>query len=250
MNNSIHTDREYQQELEDVFLRHIGYEYTQLICEEQVESEQEWKNIQIPEELDWWFGDFTRLEEKKRKSKARNLRLLKHLKRAAIFLLFLVGVNFILVSSVEAYRVKWLNTVSSIKEKFIQIDTIEESTDSSDNIPKDWGGKYYLTYLPAGYKLLQTVVDDDFPILIYTNQNGNNIVFQQIQQGSSVRVDSENGKVTNVIINDNQEAFLIEKGSERTLNWLQGDMAFHLEAHKLELPEFIQMAESIVIKNN
>lgn len=154
------------------------------------------------------------------------------------------------VSSVEAYRVKWLNTVSSIKEKFIQIDTIEESTDSSDNIPKDWGGKYYLTYLPAGYKLLQTVADDDFPILIYTNQNGNNIVFQQIQQGSSVRVDSENGKATNVIINDNQEAFLIEKGSERTLNWLQGDMAFHLEAHKLELPEFIQMAESIVIKNN
>lgn len=99
------------------------------------------------------------------------------------------------VSSVEAYRVKWLNTVSSIKEKFIQIDTIEESTDSSDNIPKDWGGKYYLTYLPAGYKLLQTVADDDFPILIYTNQNGNNIVFQQIQQGSSVRVDSENGKL-------------------------------------------------------
>lgn len=248
MNRSMQGDMNYKAGLEDNFLKHIGYEYTELLCDELDKKKDEWESIEVPESLDQWFTDFLIQEKKRRKKENRRSNALKHAKRAAIFILLIVGVNYILVTNVDAYRLQWLNTIMRIQEKFTQIDIVDEKHGEGAIIPEDWEGKYYPTYVPEGYELADQFFNGNSSVLIYTDSTDQNIVFNQTNQKSAVRIDSESGKVSNIIINGELEAIVLEKGDVITISWIKEDIALQINSINIELKEMIRIAESMILK--
>jgi hypothetical protein len=247
MNKEGNTDRKYKEGLEDNFLTHIGYEYTQQVCDELDREEDQWKNMEVPESLDQWLDDYIKLEKKRRKRKDRNVKLIRYSRRAAIVILCLIGVNFILVSNVDAYRVRWMNTITRIQQKFTQIDFVDEKADVDGYIPGDWAGRYYLTYLPDGYQISNTVNQGPIATITYTKHSGEPILFNQFGQNSSSRVDTEKGEITYLTINGDDEAFCLKKDDSILISWKQEDIVFQINAIKISQKDMIRMAESIAL---
>jgi len=247
MSKSLNADHEYKATLEDNFLKHIGYEHVENLCDELESQKENWKDIDVSESLNRWFGDFLKQERKRRNKGNRRSSLLKFAKRAAIFLLFLIGINFLLITNVSAYRIHFLNTIISIQEKFTQIDYSSDETDYSVNIPENWSGLYYLTYLPQGYKLTDSSPEIFRATIVFTDDEGNHITLLQHSVQSSQQIDSEGGKAKKVLVNE-EEAYLTEKDGLKIISWLQYDKTFYLEANNIDVNEMIKIAEGIEIE--
>ncbi len=241
MKKEVNMDLSYKSALEENFLTHIGYEYAGLICEQLDTKEQYIREIEVPESLDTWFAAF--LKQKRRKK--RRMRLLTYAKRAAAILIVLFGINYILVSNVDAYRIRWLNIITGIQKQFTQIDMVEEEGAGTLFVPDDWAGNYYLSYLPAGYQLSDSLKQKSVITLVYTNSEGKQIIFNQFSQNSSSRIDSEGGEVSDVLINGDQKAIYLQKKDSSILSWVQEGTVFQISGMNISLKELIQIAEGI-----
>lgn len=247
MDKSFQTEKEYNEFLEDNFLKHIGHEHTELLCKSLDLKEDEWKEFEVPESLDQWFEDFQRLEQKRSRENERRVKLINLAKKAAIFIVFIIGINYVLVSNVEAYRIKWLNTITNIQDKFTQIDFVEKDNDNVLTVPEDWEGKYYATYIPSGFHLEDSLTGQGISRLTYKDNQGNEIILHQFNLQSSIQVDSEAGISSQIMIGD-YRALLIEKDNSNSISWSVEDAALHINASGIEVEELIKIAESVVIK--
>lgn len=247
MSKSLSNDHEYKMKLEDNFLKHIGYEHVENLCNELDLEKDQWEELETPENLNLWFQNFQKQEERRKRKDNRNLHLLRFMKRAAIFILLLIGVNYFLMANVEAYRIKVLNTMLHIQEKFTQIDYLDEDTISSCDLPKEWSGLYYPAYIPDGYQLTESNFLELFAYLHYTNSKGDLILFEQSQWDASYQIDSEEGEVSSIQVND-IEAILVKKVSSYSISWKQDEKVFYLNAGNMKLDQLVHIAESVIIK--
>lgn len=245
MNTGLHIDSDYFSLLEDNFLKHIGHEHITELCAGLDLEREKWGNLEIPEALDLRIRDFIKLEQKRRKKKERSVRFLRYSKRAAVILLLFVAANYVLITSVEAYRIRILNAFVSIKDKFTQIDFVDSKEEITEPIPETKTVYYYPAYIPAGFQLAKEHTLHKIVILNYQNSSGNSIIFQQLGLQSSIQVDSENGTVSRISINNDDEAVLIEKEDMVSVTWKQGEAAFFIQAQGVERSEILKMAESI-----
>lgn len=247
MSKSITTDRDYKLKLEENFLAHIGYEHVEALCYELDLVKDQWKDLNIPESMEQWFRDFQKREKKRIKRSNRSANQLKFAKRAAIFILFILIANQFLMAKVDAYRVHVLNAIIEVRQEFTKINYIFDDSDRATDLSEEWNGLYYPSYVPKKYKLLNSDFNGTVGFMEYENDENNVIIFQQFRTGASMQLDTENAKVTKILIND-EEAILIEKGDLIMATWVQEDIAFHLQADNMKLSEFVKTAESIEIK--
>lgn len=247
MNESLNVDKEYKIKLEDNFLKHIGYEYVENLCNELEEQKEEWKDIRVPESLDNWFQIFLKQEIKRKRKSNRNKAVIRYLKKAAIVILFIVAVNYFLITTVEAYRIQFFKVVVSIQEKFTQIDYETNNHGNVPGVPENWSGFYYLSSLPMGYKLSEYEVHDTIAYIKYLDDRGNWILLHQYLSQSSLQIDSENAVVTSIIVNG-EEAILLEKEANvKIISWVQDEKAFCLETNNTKLKEMIKIVENVKI---
>jgi hypothetical protein len=236
-------DMEYKNQLEDNFLRHIGYEYTNQLCEELDAAKEQWQDIQLPEGLDSWIRIFAKKENKRRSS--RGSRAIRILKSAAIFLFLFIGINYFLIVNVEAYRTRVMKAIVDIQYSFMNIDYVLNDGDISYPQPDIWENLYYLSYLPKGYTMTESNhTNGNVAYIIYQNEDGNQIAFQQFFSQTNMQIDTENAKVTNVSVNG-AEAILVEKEDFKIMTWLLEDRAIYLETHNLSNNEVIKMAKNM-----
>lgn len=247
MNRSSREDMEYMANLEDNFIRHVGYEYTRLLCEELDRDKDKIDAVSVPESLDKWFAHFHKQELRARRRRRSAGKMVTVLKRAAVVILIIVIVNQILVATVEAYRAQFLNTITRIKVKFTQIDLINDDM-AEEIIPRDWEGRYYPSYIPEGYVLSDKLYNGGMPVLIYSNNDGGSISFQQIQQNASLRIDTGSGDAVNVTVGEDKEALYLKKDTSSTLIWRREDMIFTLNSDNVSLDILIMIAENVKIK--
>lgn len=245
MNKNFQTENEYSAFLEDNFLRHIGHEHMNQLCNELDQKTEEWKAIEVPQSLNEWFESFHKQEQKRKRKQERRSNLLKIGKKAAILVVFLVGINYVLVSNVDAYRIQWLNTITNIQDKFTQIDFVTgDKEESTSLLPDDWVGNYYPAYLPDGFRLEDSLSNKGISRLQYRDSNENVIVFHQFSLQSSVQVDSEDGKVSQINIGSNV-AVLIEKNNSNSISWTVDDFALSISATGVLVDELIKIAENV-----
>jgi hypothetical protein len=242
MDKSPSVEREYQRQLEDNFLRHIGYEYTELLCEELDATREHWQQIQVPESMDKLIHN---LVVKENRHKIRNSRAMRNLRRAAIIVLVFFGVNFFLIANVEAYRFQVLKAIVQFQSNFMNIDYVPNEGVSQYLQPDAWENLYYLSYLPKGYTMTESNhKTGNVAFIFYKNEEGDQIAFQQFFTQTNIQIDTENAKVTNVSVNG-EDAILVEKEDFKIMTWLTDDRAIYLETYNLSYDEVLKIAESM-----
>jgi hypothetical protein len=242
MSKRLSVDREYQSQLEDNFLRHIGYEYAELLCEELDTQQEQWQEIHVPESMDRLIHELAGKESKRKRRSSAAMRILR---RVAIFVLLFFGLNYFLIVNVEAYRIQVMKAIVKFQSSFLNIDYVSNDGMKSYPQPDAWVNLYYLSYLPEGYTMTESNnTTGNIAFIFYKNEEGDQIAFQQYFTQTNMQIDTENAKVTNVSVNG-EDAILVEKEDFKIMTWLTVDRAIYLETHNLPYHEVLKIADNM-----
>lgn len=167
-------------------------------------------------------------------------------------LFFIIFISFaILVTSVEAFRIKVFNFIIEVEKEYTSIDLNNSSNTipkEISEIPQEWGNVYVPAYIPEGFKITKTESLMLTTMIYYSNAEGQLIIFQQ-RSGENVnmRFDTENTVSENITVNG-LEGLLVEKSRRTTLIWHNNDLLFSIMTEDVDKNILILMAESLEVK--
>ncbi|PKM57967.1 MAG: hypothetical protein CVU98_03300 [Firmicutes bacterium HGW-Firmicutes-3] len=237
---------EHEQMMES-FYRYIGYQHIKNVGKEFDEISELAKDIEYPKELDSWFNDYL---EKSKKAEMRNKRIIfiKRLAKRVAMVTLVLGIGLtVMTFSVDAFRIKFLNLVTDVTQRYTGFQVVEIEDHEAINIPADWNNYYLLDYVTNGYSFDRIQEFGENKIVFYQNSQGDEIQFSQFPNNNSFQVDTENAVTTEIIINGNKGT-LVEKNGLLTLIWYNANHAFYLMGN-IDKEEIIKMAESFNVKN-
>jgi hypothetical protein len=184
--------------------------------------------------------------QRRRTLAAIKARAFKSLPKAAIFLLLVGGILTIVVTSVDALRIRALNMFLNARDQYTSVEVKEnvpgQTAPESQTIPSDWNA-YVPAYTPQGFQIVGTKKDNVTKFIEYANPNGQTIRFTQYENiKTDLQIDTENATVQDVIINNNK-ALLVEKAGIASLIW-QDQKLFYFTG-EVDKSELIRMAQSL-----
>lgn len=186
------------------------------------EFERKMKRL-IWKEEHHWIGDF-----------------LRFLKKVAIVFLCIIGVMFAMTMSVEAYRIKFFQTVQKIWEDSIIYTYFTDEEDQSFHSKEP-------QYVPEGYVEVSRVSTDDMLNIVYENDDGEQIYWDQIRvtEASHSVLDSEyHTQITTVIkggvvnVSQYEDGYMIAY-------YEKGAYVYIIYANNISLEELTKIFESI-----
>lgn len=89
---------------------------------------------------------------------------------AGLMLVFFLGLSTA-VATVQSVRINMLNFITEIEDRYTKL-YLQESGAIVD-VPEEWEGLYYMTYIPEGFELLEWSEKE----VIYTDENENILGF-------------------------------------------------------------------------
>ena len=224
------------------YYKYIGSIHAENTAKEADEIIEKSKDIDFPKELEHWFEGYIGDTIKKDKKSKLKSRLSSTVKRAAIFLIILgIGV-FVTTMSVEAYRIRFLNLITEVTERYTSI-TIEREPDESPNNDLLGESYFYPAYIPIGYKQSDAQSYGELRVIYFENGIGDRVEFLQTEVDSNLQVDTEDATTEDITINGSK-GLLVSKKDVKTLLWFTDTNSFFIMG-KLDKKEIVSMAESL-----
>ncbi len=181
--------------------------------------------------------DMQKLFKKERKFRSAR-RIRTYSKRAAVIFIAVIAISAITISSVSAWRVRFMNFIL----ERTQYDTNIKFTDDASKAENYKFGEIKLEYVPEGFKLEKNETLEEY--LNLTFKNGQEFFkFHTRDIKGSLSIDTEDANVKELTING-REAIYSENSSNRILVWNDGEMAYILTGNISE-SEFVKIAENI-----
>jgi len=245
MNEKSKEEMEELKKLNEAYLKDIGYEYMNAVCEEADVVMKKYVDLEVPKSLNKWFYGYMEEQKKEAKRLKRKKTMIKMSKRvAAVFLISGIVLSAVTLS-VDAFRFKLFNLILETKERFGLMFYEEEKQELLLHIPEDWTG-YYTAFLPEGYTLLDYEIGISVSRLTYIDGNGNTIELLQGPIISNSQIDTEDAVVMEVEINGNQ-GILAEKNEEIIIGWSEKNSSLLLRGN-VEKSTLLKIAENIIEK--
>lgn len=184
------------------------------------------------------------IDQSRRKAK------IKHFRRHSSKIAACIAVMFTLLAtvtlSVEATRNRIFNAYLDWQDKYTSIE-FKDTTDPTEKKVIDQSNLYHPTYIPKGFKHTSTEKLGKTIVLIYSNETGDEILFDQGPAGTGkTSVDNEHTTYKEIVISGNKaylfDAMRAEDSS--VLIWQSGGIEFQLTS-RIDSAELIHMGESL-----
>lgn len=223
------------------------------VCEKELESmlnelpaEAELEKYAPSPEFDRKMLKLLRAEDKKRRKKPINMRTRK------VFSVLLAAIVIIglIVSSVDAIKIRFTNTIIDIRNNFFSMDFNDTSQYyDSNQIPDDWINIYIPEYLPEGFYLDEAIKESNIYHLIFINHIGEQVMITQNSMSSGLKTQIDNENVIHEKVNiDGIEYSILSKinddVTERKVYWQKDDYYFTIDS-ALEKEVVIDIAASL-----
>ena len=229
----------------------MGKKITDELLYKYCKTVDEYITDKIPddEEIDHTYSEEFENQIKKiiKQEKKRNLitKFYNYPKKVAIIFLIIISV-FGATMSVDAIRYRVIEAIKHVYEKFTMYEFRESINGEFE--PK------FPSYLPRDFKRIDYTEMTDFVSTDYSN--GYDYVSYECFKinNDNLYVDTENTKVSKVVISGNIKAEYIEKGDRHTLLWQDDKNCYILDIESEEnintkirnkYDELIKIAESI-----
>ena len=184
------------------------------------------------------------IDQNRRKAKRKHFRRRSRKIAAGIAVVFTLLATVTL--SVEATRNRIFNAYLDWQDKYTSIQ-FKDTTDPTETKVIDESDLYHPTYIPKGFKQTSTEKYGRTIMLVYSNEDGIEILFNQRPAGTgATSVDNEHKTYREVEISGNK-AYLFEGITEEyasVLIWQAGGVEFQLTS-LIDSAELIYMGESI-----
>lgn len=162
------------------------------------------------------------------------------MKRVAVFLVGLIGAALICTMSVEAYRVKFFETIKTIFEDAFKL-SYHTEMDSNKLVSRE------PIYIPDGYQEVERTGNENYLSIIYENDEGELLLWDQmlVTDGGSLTFDLEYEQEDSKVINGSiATVFLYEEGY-KSLYYECEEYSYMVVTESLDKEELYRMIESI-----
>lgn len=240
---SLQKEKAKEKMLEAIF-EYAGACHVENIVNEMEDEDELIEKIPYPPELDTQIKkiivDHHRKEGLKKVAK-------KLPKAAAIFFVVLISCA-LLVINVDAFRTRLLNFMIEIRDEYTSIDLRENpskhSTDNDFFMSVECGDAYLPEFVPEGFSITDVETLTFTKSIRYSNDKNQTILFIQYSgENINLRVDTEDAKVKEILING-IEGISLEKDGYTTLVWHNNETSFYLES-QIDKSLLVKMAESM-----
>ena len=219
----------------DMSMKYLGQK---LADEEFSKIDIESSDFEIPEHLQNKLNDLI-VQDKKQKNRRRFHRSLSRLtKVCSIFIAAIIIAGVFSYKNVSAFRYKFDNFISKIKEKYIELEP--NNTDDLSNV-------WLPAYLPEEYSLTSIDINEDFQETIFYFEDYENNSFYMTYMpadDTKIHLDNEAEKSGKITLNNKYTAYWSLNGKITDICWLQSDNIFIIRG-SLNLEEMKKIAESI-----
>lgn len=155
---------------------------------------------------------------------------------AALLLCFYLSLSVAMAASPDV-RVNLMNFFMNIEPRYTSFGF--EDTGTFVDVPAEWTGYYYPTYIPEGFELYGL----DYYGVYFKRADGAMLDFEEIGSDSSGNLDTENAEISYISINGHT-ALLAEKGQWTSVLWSVGNRGL-LVGYTGGREEAIKIAESV-----
>lgn len=164
----------------------------------------------------------------------------KIMKKVAVFFIGVISATFIFTMSVEAYRVKFFETIKTIFEDSFIFSYFTES-DTNKLVNRE------PTYIPDSYQEIDRSENENYLSIIYVNDEGEVLLWDQmlVTDGGSMAFDLEyDEEESKVIFGSSATVFLYENGY-KSIYYEYEDYSYMVVTESLSKDELYRMVESI-----
>lgn len=167
----------------------------------------------------------------------------KRISRALIAAIIATIIMFTGLMSVSASRQKIIEFIETIFPKYTQVELSEESAPTPETIET----AYTLGYVPEGYILKEYTSSDVNVFAVWTNENGDEIVFTQDLLNGNIAVDNEN--IYEEIFINNYKAIIYGANNSIAICWNDDYYRYVLATPSEFKDKLIKMVENLREKN-
>ena len=179
-----------------------------------------------------------RLIKEERRSPYLN-RFVNYSRRAAMIILIVVSILFATTMSIEAYRERFFDKVIEILEEYTSIRfEVDEDVVGEDLVP------IFPEYIPEGFSIYDGEITRSRNNIVYKNQEGIEITYEQIIGRGQAVLDTEGIEVEYIDIGNCKGVIFSNK--ESTQLQLSDELYLYRFISDVEKDEIIKMAESII----
>lgn len=157
-----------------------------------------------------------RLQRKQRNKKALQTARKTMRFAAAVFLAGCIGLGTAMAISSEV-RVTVMKLLYKITPQYTEIQLIPDET-ASFNVPADWTGEYYPSYVPDDYEFHSIQVMESIRTACYTSGEDKALIFHENDEDVKSNIDTEGYEVKTIELNG-QTALLAVKEGRSVVIW-------------------------------
>ena len=198
--------------------------------------------LKSEEEIDWKFSE--KFEKSMNKLIKKNSRIVfstrQRIKKGLIAAIIAIVVLFTGLMSVSATRTPFVEILKKVFSDHNEISITEESIPPVDTIETE----YTLSYIPDGYKLKSYDKGILSVLTIWSNDRGEDIIFDQFIMNSGINIDTEHG-YEELNINGYEAYYFTNK-----LLWTDGTYWFSVSKTNADKEELLELSKSLTEKSN
>lgn len=196
---------------------------------------------EIEHKFSWKFKRKMKIIIKEQARTPETKALIMQIKKIAAIFIITISIVFSGIMSVEAYRIRFFNM---IKEVWSELTSIVFWSNNSTNV-------YDLEpvsplYIPNGYEILEQSENEYKNVIIYSDKDKNEIVYNQQAVTQSEHIFDSEDTETEVINMNNIQVNILTKNSVTQVYWTDEKSIFFISGK--DKNEIIKMVESIIKK--
>jgi hypothetical protein len=164
---------------------------------------------------------------------------------AAVVIAALAVAGGVALAASHTVRVQVMKMLVNVEKEYTELSLVED-TDASFDVPAEWEGGYYPSYIPEGYAVDSVISVPDYSMVEYVNINSDKvgIDFSECGEGAESNIDTENATIESITVGGN-DGFLATKENHVSIYWDNGQEYFILQTTDIAREEAVSIAESV-----
>lgn len=164
---------------------------------------------------------------------------------AAVLLFINLGLTTA-TALVPSVRVKVMELLVNIEREYTEL-SLREKEGFSFEIPAGWKGSYFPSLIPDGYSLFDMYAQEmnKSNIVIYRNDEGNEIYFLEGKENTSVNINTEKADVSTILIHSQPGIISVREDGQVYIAWTEAGRMFVL-GFDGGRDETVKIAESVM----
>lgn len=182
---------------------------------------------------------------KKRYKQLLSSTLPKIVQAAAIFIAIVTLAGGVAIATSHTVRVHVMKLLYQMEEEYTAISIVEDEEASFD-VPAEWQGTSYMSFIPDEYELYQIISYSDYNRAEYGVAGTNKVTLKFSEFGMNIEsnVDTENAKISQVDING-YTGILAIKENDCSVFWCDGRQYYLLSVRNSSSDELLTIAKGV-----